>query len=170
VKADDTFCSPQCEEVSCSRCQGRLETREVEKEVFDLDRAVEMHYLSSILQAQGVMHPPPFEEQLHTYHPQCRSKVSCCMACDGCQSKHFRWFDQHLEFQTFGDKPLIFWLRNEDRFEELHQLPRRRSWCPKRLGALGVAPKSLGGRRSSADAFDFCTLRSLCSIQKLVEE
>ena len=43
VKADDTFCSPQCEEVSCSRCQGKLETREVEKEVFDLDRAVEMN-------------------------------------------------------------------------------------------------------------------------------
>ena len=152
VKADNTFCSPQCEEVSCSRCQGKLETREVEKEVFDLDRAVEMHYLSSILQVQGVTHPLPFEEQLHTYHPQCRSKVSCCMACDGCQSKHSRWFDQHLDFQTFGNEPLSFWLRHEDHFEELHQLPETKKLVSKetrcsRCGSEESGRPSLQRRR-----------------------
>ena len=152
VKADDTFCGPQCEEVSCSRCRGRLETCEVEKEVFDVERAVEMHHLGSILQAKGIMHPLPFEEQLYTYHPQCRSRVSCCMACDGCQAKHVQWFDHHLDFQTFGNEPLAFWLRREDRLEELHQLPETKKLASKetrcsRCGSEESGRPSLQRRR-----------------------
>ena len=123
VKAEDTFCSAQCEEASCARCQGRLETREIEKEVYDVDREVEMRHLFSILKAKGVTKPLPFCEQLDCYHSKCRGGVSCCEACDTCQQKHFDWFQQHLDWQTFGGEPLAFWLNREDRLGELQQLP-----------------------------------------------
>lgn len=123
VKAEDTFCSVACEAVACSRCQGRLETHELEKEVYNLDRDAEISYLGDVLQYKGITEPLPFNEQLHMYHPQCRSRVQCCAACEGCQEKHMQWFFQHDEYKAYGDKSLSFWLRHEDRLLELYELP-----------------------------------------------
>ena len=123
VKAEDTFCSAACAAVACSRCQGKLETHEVEKEVYDLDRDVEISYLGDLLQHKGVAEPLPFQEQLDRYHPQCRSRVQCCAGCKGCQEKHMQWFYQHDHYKTYGDKGLSFWLRHEDRLLELYEQP-----------------------------------------------
>ena len=90
MKAEDTFCSVACKALACSRCQGRLETHEVERQVYDIDREIEMDCLGEILQRKGVCEPLPFDEQLNTYHPRCRSKVRCCAACQVCQEKRLQ--------------------------------------------------------------------------------
>ena len=91
VKAEDTFCSPKCAEVSCSRCQGRLETRELERQVYNVDKEIKIRSLTSLLQAKGVTEPITYTDQLEKYHPKCRGGVSCLMGCDDCQTLHLAW-------------------------------------------------------------------------------
>ena len=146
VKAEDTFCSVACEAMACSRCLGRLETHEVEKQVYDLDREVEMSYLGELLQYRGVCAPLPFDEQLYRYHPQCRSKVRCCVACEACQTAHFGWFDQHDIFKAYGDKGLGFWLRHEDRLLELHEQPVMKTTVSKETRCSQCGSEESGRR------------------------
>jgi hypothetical protein len=131
VKAEDTFCSPQCEAVSCSRCQGRLETHELEREVYNVDREIKMRNLGSLLQAKGVTEPLPYLAQLEWYCKECRGKVACCAACEDCQELHFAWLQQHTDFKVFGKEPPSFWDAQEYKLEQLRQLPATKTLVSK---------------------------------------
>ena len=123
VKAEDTFCSPECEASACLRCQGRLETRELEREVHDVEREMQMRKLGSLLQAKGVSEPIPYLAQIEWYCRECQGRVSCCAACEECQELHFAWLQQHADFKDYGREPPSFWDAQEHKLEQLRQLP-----------------------------------------------
>ena len=131
VKAEDTFCSPKCEAVSCSRCHGRLETHELEREVYDVQREIKMRNLSSILQAKGVTEPVTYTTQLECYHRECRGRVACLRACDDCQGLHLAWLQQHKDFEVFRREPPSFWEAQEYKLEQLRQLPETKTVCAR---------------------------------------
>ena len=127
VGVEQTFCGQKCESAACKGCNGPMETREVEREVYDAQRGVELMILASILRAKGVTEPLKFREQLEKYHAGCRGKVACFEACDECQDVYGKWCQQHEDFQTFAKEPECFWEAKERRLAALQGMSERKT-------------------------------------------